>query len=183
MSATRLATVADVEAMADEPGRVALIEGELFRMVPEGGRHGRLAVRFTVAIDAYVEAQRLGVLYGADTGSVLQRSPDTLLAPDLAFIQDGRAPEGEEEIGYPDVVPDFVVEILSPSNTSSMMAKKLKAYLATGVRLIWAIDPVHSTVVVHQGGGSPRVVGHDDVLDGGDVLPGLRLPIADIFRD
>lgn len=182
MIAARLATIADVEAIADEPGRVALIEGELFRMAPAGGRHGRLTVEFTVAIHGFVRSRRLGVVYGADTGFVLQRGPDTLLAPDVAFIQEGRVPEGEDEIGFPDVVPDFVVEILSPSNTSRMMAKKVKAYLAAGVRLIWVVDPVHSTVVVHEGSGSPRAVGHDGVLDGGDVLPGLRLPLAEVFR-
>lgn len=182
MIATRLATIADIEAMPEEPGRVALIEGELHRMAPAGGRHGRLGVRFTVALHLFVEAHHSGVVYSADTGFVLQREPDTLLAPDVTFIQKDRVPVGDDEIGFPEVVPDLVVEILSPSNTSTMMTKKVNAYLAAGVSLIWVVDPVHSVITIHWPDGNSREIGMDGTLDGGHVLPGLSLPVADLFQ-
>jgi Uma2 family endonuclease len=182
MIATRLATIADIEAMHDEPGRVALIEGELYRMAPAGGRHGRLGVRLTVALHLFVEAHESGVVYGADTGFVLQREPDTLLAPDVTFIRKDRVPVGDDEIGFPEVVPDLVVEILSPSNTSTMMTKKVNAYLAAGVSLIWVVNPVHSVITVHEQDGHRREIGMDGILDGGHILPGLSLPVADLFQ-
>lgn len=182
MIATRLATIADIEAMPEEPGRVALIEGELYQMAPAGGRQGRLGVRFTVALHLFVEAHHSGVVYSADTSFVLQREPDTLLAPDVTFIRHDRVPVGDDEIGFPEVVPDLVVEILSPSNTSTMMTKKVNAYLAAGVSLIWVVDPGHSVIFVHDQEGNHGEIGLDGILDGGHVLPGLSLPVAGLFQ-
>ena len=182
MVATRLATIADIESMPDEPGRVALIEGKLYRMAPAGGRHGRLGVVFAAALHQFVVTHRLGVVYGAVTGFVLQRGPDTLLAPDVAFIRKERVPVGEDEIGVPEVVPDLVVEIRSPSNTATMMTKKVDAYRGKGVRLIWVVDPVRSEITVHEPGRNQRAVGLDGTLDGSDILPGLSLPVVELLK-
>jgi Uma2 family endonuclease len=127
----------------------------------------------------HIDQHQLGTLYVGDPGFILERDPDTVLGPDMAFVRAGGPPE--EDHGFSPEVPDLVIEIFSPSDRPGRMADRVRRYRAFGVPVVWVLYPEPQTVAVHDANGT-RILGEGDVLDGGDVLPGLRLPLADIFQ-
>jgi len=123
-----------------------------------------------------------GKVFGAETGFFVARDPDTVLAPDIAFIRADRLPPPEDLIGFVPVAPDLAVEIVSPSNSETEMADTVQDYLDAGVALVVVGRPRPRTITLHAPGQPVRILSEGDVLDFGDVLPGLRLAVADIFR-
>ena len=179
MVTTKLTTVEDVERLPDDEYRYALIRGVLYRMPPPKPRHGRITTRVVRHLSAYVDEHNLGIVY-TESGFVLARDPDVLLGPDVAFVRADRLPPDEDQ--YPDLAPDLAVEVLSPSNTGPDVEDKIREYLAAGVPLIWLLDPRRRTVRVRAADGTDRLLNEADALDGGDVLPGFRLPVARLFE-
>ena len=113
---------------------------------------------------------------------MLRILPNQVRIPDVSFISWDRLPEGKlppEPIAR--LAPDLAVEVLSPSNTKGEMDRKLKDYFAAGVRLAWLIDPPSQTAEVYTSPTEVRHVGKNQALDGGDVLPGFRLPLKQLF--
>jgi Uma2 family endonuclease len=126
-----------------------------------------------------VRANQLGRTYSSEQGFVLQRGPDALLAPDVAFVSAERVHFGTG--GFLELVPDLAVEVQSTSETQRRVAKKTRAYLDSGVRLIWLVDPRRRTVRVVTLNDPERLLREGDELDGGDVLPGSRVAVAEVF--
>jgi Uma2 family endonuclease len=132
----------------------------------------------------FLQQNPLGVvefelLFLLDRERVLKRRPD------VAFVSRERWPLGRRaprEEAW-DVVPDLMVEIVSPTNTASEVMQKVNDYRRAGARLVWVVYPVEASVQVYEPDGTGRVLGRDDMLDGGDVLPGFRLPLASLFED
>ena len=182
MSVAGLVTVEDVAAMARDAYRYDLIRGELRRMSPAGFEHGLVTVRISGPLYAYVEAKNLGVVLTAETGFVLHRNPDTLLAPDVSFVRAERVPPREAWRGFAEVAPDLVVEVVSPSDRPGEILEKIRAYLEAGVPLVWSVDPGQRAAAVHRPGHEPESLDEHGVLDGGVVVPRFRLPVADLFR-
>ena len=118
MATTRPLTVEDL-ADIDEPGRFDLIRGELIRMPPAGGEHGRIAMALGARLYNFVQEHRLGTVYAAETGFILDGSAGTVLAPDVAFILSSRLPEGDVQSGFVPHVPDLAIEIVSPPDRLS----------------------------------------------------------------
>lgn len=172
------------EQLLDLPAdamRHELVEGELRSMAPAGFEHGKVALRLGARILGHVESHRLGDVLGAETGFVLRRAPDTVRAPDVAFVQAGRSPAGRTA-GFAELAPDLVVEVVSPGDRASEVAAKAEMWLDAGVRLVWVVDPQARLAAVHHPGGLVTVLREDGVLDGEDVLPGFRLTLASILR-
>jgi Uma2 family endonuclease len=182
MATTKLMTAEDLEEMAPEEVRYELIRGELQRMAPAGGEHGEVTFEIGRLTGNHVAAHGLGRVYSADTGFLLSRNPDTVLAPDVAFVRADRLPPQAERRGFMPVVPDLVVEVVSPSDRPGYVEDKVAIYLGAGVPLIWVFDPWQRRVRVHRPGQPMRELTIDDTLDGEDVLPGFRLAIRDVFR-
>lgn len=182
MATTRLYTIEDVARLPDDGHRYDLIRGELHRMSPAGPRHGRLANRLARAIDTFVADHNLGEGFIAEPGFILARDPDILVAPDYAFVRWERLPADDELIRFTELAPDLVLEVVSPSDRDDPIAAKIAAYLDAGVRLVLVLDPEERTVATHAPGLPPRMLTVEDELDGGDVLPGFRVALADIFR-
>jgi Uma2 family endonuclease len=178
MATTRLWTIGDIEQLPDDDFRYALIRGELFRMPPPQFRHGRVVMVVGAHLFNFVEEHGLGVITD-QSGFVFERDPDTLLGPDLAFVQRARIPA--EENAYPSIVPDLVVEVASPSQTGPSIDVKTAIYLAAGVRRVWVIDPARKTVRVLRADGSETLLHAQDTIDGEEVLPGFQLSVARIF--
>jgi Uma2 family endonuclease len=178
MATTKLWTVEEVGRLPDDGFRYALIRGVLFRMPPPMARHGRVTNNVGRQIGDFVARHGLGVVYD-QSGFILERDPDVLLSPDLAFVHSTRVPADED--AYPMLAPDLVVEIVSPSQTGPSIEEKSSIYLAAGVRLIWVVDPVRRTVRVRRPDGTDRLLADRDVLDGEDVLPGFQVPVAQLF--
>lgn len=179
MATTKLWTVEEVEQLADDEFRYALIRGELHRMPPPGYRHGRVVMAVGAHLYYFIKEHNLGEITD-QSGYIFERDPDTLLGPDLAFVQRAHVPT--DETTYPEVAPDLAVEVISPSQSGPSVEEKAAMYLATGVRLIWIIDPERRTVRIHRSDGSETLLNEQDEIDGEDVLPGFRLSVARLLN-
>ncbi len=175
-------TAEELALVRDDGYQYELARGELRRLPYAGFRASNIAARIAVRIGAYSDAQGLGEVTGADGGYVLERGPDTVRAPDVAFVRAERVPKGEARRRFAALAPDLAVEVVSPSDRMDDVEEKVEQYLALGVPLVWVFDPEPRTVAVRRAGRAPLVLGDGDVLDGEDVLPGFRLPVSDVFR-
>lgn len=151
-------------------------------LVPAGAEQGEIASELIIEIGIHLRATgQGGKLYTAEAGFVLARNPDTLVAPDVAYVSADRLPPPDQRHGYLHLTPDLAVEIISPSNRPGEMADKVRLYLNTGARLVWVFDPRHRTIAVHTPDAPSRTLRKSDTLDGGDVLPDFRIAVAGIF--
>lgn len=173
-------TIEEFERLPDEESRMDLVRGVVVREPPAGFEHGRMDVRIAYQLHGFVEEHGLGMVVGAETGFVLQRDPPTVRAPDAAFVAEARIPSERVE-GYFPGPPDLAVEVVSPSNRAGEIQDKVEDYLSAGTRLVWVIYPERRTVAVHASLAEARFLRDGDVLDGGDVLPGLRLEVGELF--
>ena len=141
-----------------------------------------LASLLATSLTNFVQQNHLGIVTGAD--GMMRLAPGLVRIPDVAFLSWDRLPNRQvPREPLPDVVPDLAVEILSASNTQQEMEQKLKDYFATGVRLVWYIDPSTQRVSVYSGVDAEQVFTAPQTIDGGDVLPGFALSLADFFRE
>lgn len=174
-------TADELFAMDGDGTRRELVRGEVREMAPAGFPHGRTAMRLGVRIGTHVEAAGAGVVVAAETGFRIARDPDTVRAPDVAFIATEHVPPDAEQRGFPDLAPDLVVEVVSPSDRAGEVLEKALEWIGAGVRLVWVVYPAQRLVVVHGPGGSVAQVGAGGELDGADVLPGLIIAVDDLF--
>jgi Uma2 family endonuclease len=172
-------TTAEQLLKAGDIGRCELIRGELCRMIPPSFEHGRITIKLTGPVVNHVEAHGLGTVVAAETGFLLAHDPDTVRAPDIAFVRAARGPGPER--GYFPGAPDLAVEVLSPDDRPGYVREKVAEWLEAGARTVWVVDPRTRTVAVHAPAEDPRVRGESDTLDGGDVLPGFTLAVRDLF--
>ncbi len=180
--ASRTMTADELLQMPDDSYRYALVDGELRRMTPAGFRHGALVVRVMVPLAVHVKAHALGIVCGAETGFVLRRNPDTVLAPDVAFVRRERIPASGEPTTFWDGAPDLAVEVVSPGDTRREAAEKVAAWLSAGTRAVWVVSYRNTSITIHEPGRTPRRLTEKNTLDGAPLLPGFRLPVADIFK-
>lgn len=153
-SSTASVTMEALAALPDDEHRYDLLRGELRRMPPGGFEHGAIVATVTARLDALVRERRLGRVVGAETGFVLGRDPDTVLAPDAAFVRGERLPPPEQRKGFLELAPDLVVEVVSPSDRASEVTEKALLWLDAGVRLVWVIYPDPRVVAVYRPAGS-----------------------------
>jgi len=161
-------------------GRCELVRGELIMMTPAGFDHGSIVVNVTAPLAVFVREHALGRVTGAETGFQIGRDPDTVRAPDVAFVRADRVPSGPHP-GFFQGPPDLAVEVLSPGDRAGEVLDKVQQWLAAGCRAVWLIDPQRRTVAVYDAGQHQVLRSDTDELTGGDLLPGFRLPLADIF--
>ena len=129
----------------------------------------------------HVRSRKLGRVLSAEAGFVLFPDRETVLAPDVAFIQAGREPQGEARWHFARLAPDLVVEVCSPSDRDRDMQAKVALYQEAGVPLVWIVDPQAETVKVMALGQPPVVLTVTDILDGGEVLPDFQVEVAEFF--
>ncbi len=172
-----LMTAEDLLANPVENMCTELVAGHILVREPLGYRHGYVAARLLVAIANHVNAHALGTVLAAESGFTLFRNPDTVRAPDVAFIRAERVP-AESMNTYPEFAPDLAVEVLSPSDRAGKVLSKVGDWLDAGARLVWIVDPVRRVARVYRADGTVTSLSADDSLDGEDVLPGLSLSVA-----
>jgi Uma2 family endonuclease len=178
---SRPTTADELLIMPDDGFRYELIAGELRRMTPAGGQHGRIAVNVTVSLGQHVRGTGLGAVYAAETGFRLATRPDTVRAPDVAFVRRERVEAIGEVQGYLPGAPDLAVEVVSPGDTYSEVEEKVLDWLAGGARMVLVVDPRRRTVTVYRSREEIRVLAEEDVLDGVDVVPGWRVAVKELF--
>jgi Uma2 family endonuclease len=161
------------------PGKVTeLIRGRLVVREPPSTLHGRVSARLAYYLGAFVYPQALGEIFAQDTGFKIESKPDTVRAPDVAFLVRERAADIPAR-GYAALAPDLAVEVRSPNDRTGELLGKVAAWLDAGARIVWVIDPERREARVYRPDGTLTIVGATDALDGEDVLPGFTCPLAD----
>jgi Uma2 family endonuclease len=178
---TQLMTAEELLRLPDSPYRHELVKGELITMTLPGEEHGAVIMNVAIPLGHHVKRNNLGVVYGAETGFQIERNPDTVLGPDVAFVRKDRVDKVGISKGYRFGAPDLVVEVNSPSDSMKKVERKIQQWLFAGARIVWSVDPKTRTVKVYEGADRVTVLGQADELTGGDVVPRFRLPVAEIF--
>ena len=150
-------------------------------MAPTFGDHGKKTMRLSTLLAQHVLVHGLGEVYAAETGFLLARNPDTVRAPDVAFIQTTRLTPETDSPNWVPVIPDLVGEVVSSTDRKTQVADKVQTWLSAGVRLVWVVYPTTRTIVVHRPGQPDVTLSMGDHLDGYDVVPGFSAPVARIF--
>ena len=151
-------------------------------MSPAGSEHGRISVIIVSELERHARQHRLGLVFDSSTGFRL--TPEDLLSPDAAFVAKSRL-RGLKRLprGFFVGAPDLVVEVSSPSDTIERTHEKMARYFAHGTRLAWVINPAERNALVYRSPEADRLLRLTDALDGEDVLPGFRLPLAELFAE
>jgi Uma2 family endonuclease len=175
-------TAHELAQLPNDGRRYELVRGELRVMTPAGFRHGRIANTIAYLLTQHVRQHSLGVVCAAETGFRLQEDPDTVRAADAAFVAQTRIPSEEELEGYVSIAPDLVVEVVSPSDAAPEVHSKAIDWLTAGCRLVWVVYPGAQTVTEYRSLQEVQILTAEGTLDGGDVLPGFRHPVREIFE-
>lgn len=179
---TKSMTADQLLAMPDDGSRYELVKGELRMAPPPGSEHGEITMNLAAPLYQHVKGNNLGVVYAAETGFRLETNPDTVRAPDIAFVREERIQQAGHPTGYLSGAPDLVVEVLSPSDRTIEVEDKVAAWIAGGSQLVWVISPKLHTVTVYRSLTDIVTLTEKDTLDGGSVVPGFLLLITEIFR-
>jgi Uma2 family endonuclease len=175
---THLMTADELIKLPDDSMRHELIKGELLTMPPPGDEHGAVIMNLTGPLFNHVKANNLGVLRAAETGFKLESNPDTVLAPDIAFIVSDRV--GPRILGYRNGAPDLVVEVMSQWDSRPKTARKAALWLELGARSVWVVNPRQRTVEVSRADGEKWLFHEtDELVD--DTVPGFRIKVSEIF--
>ena len=177
----KLLTADDLLRLDSQGVRGELIRGVLHETMPAGLRHGKIAIRLGGRMNALVEQGDLGHVFGSDSGVLLERNPDTVREPDLAYVSAERLPLDADVDGYCPVAPDLVVEIKSPSDSDREVDEKATMWLSHGVRIALVINPEAGTIRVRRPDLPAVILTVDDTLDVGEVLPGFTCAVREIL--
>src|SRR6266513_1637977 len=180
VSASPLMTAEEVERISI-PGKVTeLVRGRLVVREPPGTWHGAISAKLTYLLADFVYRQGLGMVFGQDTGFKIGSDPDTVRAPDVAFVARERVGVIRER-GYAELAPDLLAEILSPDDRPAEVLAKVADWLAAGTKIVWVIDPDRRETRVYRRDGTLTVLGSEGSLEGEDVLPGFTCPLKDVL--
>jgi Uma2 family endonuclease len=174
-------TAQELLRYSHEPYRQELIEGILFEMEPAGHHHGRIASRIGRLLGNHVDANHLGLVFAAETGFVLASDPDTVRAPDAAFVARRPGQPADSDPGFWPGPPDLAIEVVSPRDGRAAVEAKALDWLAAGCGAVVVVDPYPRTATVHRSPDDIRVLSADALLDLGDVVPGWSPQVADLF--
>lgn len=174
-------TAEDLLKMQDFGLRHELVKGELRTMAPAGHKHGKVTVKFTWRLAQYVEANNLGVVCAAETGFLLSSNPDTVRAPDVAFISRKRAEAIGDVDGYWPGAPDLAVEVVSPNDTYTEVEEKSLEWLAAGTQVVLVLNPRKRTVTVTRSLSDIIILTDKDTLKLEDLVPGWSIQLSELF--
>lgn len=177
---TRGVTADELLTMPENGRRYELVEGELHMMSPAGGRHGRIALKLARRLGDHVEQHGLGETFAAETGFLLQRDPDTVRAPDVAFVSRERLGNRANDPGYLPLAPDLVAEVVSPSDRSGDVETKVLDWLAAGVQAVLVVDP-QTQSVRHYRSAQEMQVHRAGTIDLDHAVRGFRLDVTELF--
>ena len=178
---TKPVTADELLAMPDDGYRYELVKGELIRMSPPGNEHGITAMNIGAPLHQHVKRNKLGAVYAAETGFLIYQNPDSVRAPDVAFVRQERVDEAGRVKGYWVGAPDLAVEVVSPSDTVREVEGKVAEWLEAGAQMVWVVSPKLHTVTVYRSLTDIKTLTEKDTIDGGDVVPGFQISVAEIF--
>jgi Uma2 family endonuclease len=177
----QIVTADELMRLSSDGCRYELVRGELQMMSPTGNEHAIVTAELTIRLGAFVKERALGAIFAAEAGFQLESDPDTVLAPDIAFIERQRIAATGVSAKFWQGAPDLAVEVKSPGDRAAQVAAKTQSWLAHGVRQVWLVDPQQRTVTIHHRDGRVIALSEADALEGGDVVPGFTCPVRKIF--
>jgi Uma2 family endonuclease len=157
-----------------------LVRGVVITMPPPSFYHGLCCNEIGYRLNKHVRDLKLGHITTNDSGVILERDPDTVRGPDLAFWSRERMPTPPTK-GYSAIPPDLVVEVLSPSDVYARVEPKVLQYLRAGVRMVWILVPEDRSIFVRRTGHQGALLSNGEMLTGEDVLPGFSCPVSELF--
>lgn len=182
MGALRNMTAEELLQYSHEPFRTELIRGRLVEMEPAGARHGAATARICRLLANHVLARGLGEVFGAETGYVLEKDPDTVRAPDASYVSRERiAALGGIPSEYFPGPPDLAFEVSSPRDRRGEARSKTRSWLEAGAQAVVVVDPRKRIATIHRPPGASQSYSGADVLDLDDVLPGFAPTVEDLL--
>jgi Uma2 family endonuclease len=160
--------------------RTELVRGVLVVREPAGFLHGVVAAKLASLLSVHVDDSGLGLVLAAETGFKLASDPDTVRAPDVAFVGKDRLPD-PPPAGYAPLAPDLVVEVLSPDDRPGEVLAKVGEWLDAGTLLVWVVDPQRRSARVYRADGSQSSLGAGEKLDGEGVVPGFSCSLDSLL--
>lgn len=177
---TRRYTIDDLEDFPDDGKRRELVDGQIVEWGMPTYRHSAFLAELLSELRNYVVQHRLGRVVGGDLMVRIQESVHNARGADIAFYRRGRKPS-DPDAAATRSVPDLVVEIVSPSDRADRTFEKVRDWLKAGVPMLWYVDPVRGTAVIYRG-NRVTTVEPDDLLDGGEVIPGFQIKLRDLLN-
>lgn len=161
--------------------RCELIEGEVVAMSPAGWRHGNIGMNVAALLAEHIRPRDLGKLFAAETGFFVQRNPDTVRAPDVAFIAKENLPAEMPASAFWPGAPDLAVEVLSLDDRNAEVDKKIRTWLDAGAKLVWVVDPELETVTIYRSTTDISILARDGRIAGRDSLVGFECNVREFF--
>jgi len=180
MTIIHLVTANELESMGSD-ARFELVQGVLHEMSPSSSDSSAIAARLLIELGAFIYRNSLGVVTGAEGGFILERNPDTVIAPDMGFIRSERLGLWPGRRGFFPGIPDLAIEVISPTDEPADIKRKMDLYDRSGVPLVWWIDPAWRTASVQTQGRPVRLLTDSESLDGESVVPGFTVLLADLL--
>jgi len=177
----QIVTADELLRLSSDGNRYELVRGELQMMNLTGSEHGIVTAALMARLGSFAKQHALGAVFAAGSGFQLERDPNTVLAPDIAFVERQRIAATGLSGKFWQGAPDLAVEVLSPGDRAGATAAKTQSWLAHGVRQVWLVDPQKRIVTVHYQDGRVVALTDTDLLEGGDVVPGFACPVRKIF--
>ena len=175
------ATVEDMVAAPRDGRKYELIEGEI-KVAPAGMYHELIGTMLIRKLGTHLDKTGdKGLLYGSSAGFRLPNSD--LLSPDVSFVRFETLPNGKTPEGFGRFAPDLAVEIISPGDALIDVEEKAELYLTNGARMVWVINPRSRRATIYKPNARVQVIEDSDLLDGGDVLPGFAVKLADVLGE
>lgn len=177
-----LITANELFGMSPDNKRRELIHGVVRMMSPAGSEHGKVAARILVRLASHVEEHDLGEVFAAETGFRIGANPDTVRAPDAAFVSFARLQTAKPTRSYLELAPDLVVEVVSPNDSFSSVEAKARQWLDAGSRLVLIADPENETLQVYTGKQQRMLFKEGEVFESGKLLHNWSLAVNDVFK-
>jgi len=174
-------TAEDLFHFQNPPWKHELIQGVLYRMPPTGFDHGRIESLFSAFLTMHVSKHHLGRVASGDPGFIIARNPDTVIAPDVAYISNERLKSATFTDRFLTIAPDLVAEVISPNDRPREVQEKVERWLQFGVVAVVVIDPKSQTVTVHQSLDQKTIYELHNTMDLNFVVPGFSLPMRHLF--
>jgi Uma2 family endonuclease len=173
-------TAEQLAGINDGRHRFELIEGRLVVMEPGGWAHGMVSMSATLPVANWIAEQGLGRSFVAETGFIIKRNPDTVRAPDFAFVREERIP-GKLSKGFFEIAPDFAIEVISFDDTPREVHDKARQWIEAGVGEVWVVDPKKQTLTVYLPGQDSHELTPGDRVKASGLLTGFTYPVAKFF--
>jgi len=174
-------TAEQLARLPDDGNRYELIDGVLSMMSPAGGRHGRIAAKINKLLAIHVDDNNLGVTFAAETGFLISTNPDTVRAPDAAFVCKKKMDQLDDDSGFLPFAPELAVEVISPNDKFAAVENKAFSWLDAGTQLVLIIEPESEAVHAYRSRSNIIVLTSGEIIDANDVVAGWTVQVKELF--